>query len=542
MAHAATARIYGQIDDARWRLDFDAQSLPVVDQRPRNKQALVRGDFALIFASSDHALNARPIEQHCFFHGGGVLVGRHFVALVQTFQDFARPSAFFAYLCKIDCVEDASAGARILDAAKVRKVGVFGLRRSSGVERGFAFHQNRKQGAAQKVGIDKLNLVDLQYMRRLSANSLAILEKRNTTGAHVKFELSGAVYTNQSSVRRMAPVVVCSLESCAKQFPDLIKVFKEWQRKPGVALSADVSGQIEFTLECEKKDITKTYCPVMRPEDINSEFLNIDNPEDYDFTRLHVQTVIQSKLKKKSKHDIVILSNYSAYAIDAQAIYNGNADVEKAVLDRTLGPWIAIKAEPEELEYVPGTITDVLALQLGPRANTPTTRLVHNQQIFGIYGKDVLENHTFPLEYNGESYRALTRHHLLSEFIGIEETQHLNYVSLSNEPSAIADVFLLPAAVFSELCDMCYAHHMKTWFPLNIFDVALAMQADGPAHVELTLDWYFIVPRKQLPATMTAKDIVLITKGSSRRIEAILDSKKIFEFVKKSSYGIPQPQ
>lgn len=327
----------------------------------------------------------------------------------------------------------------------------------------------------------------------------------------------------------MAPILIASFESAAKRFPECAKQLEQLAALKPTLLSTIVSLRTEFTMECEKKDLGNTFCRVIDRDENMGNFMDVSNPQDYDFTRCHVVNVIPSRLKKKSKVDLHLLSNYAEYG----------ADIENSTKTHSLGdillPWIKLNAEPEEQEVVPQSILEAITA-LATKPHSRSLRTIFNQQIFNLVGKDVLENHTIQVVHNNEPYRMITWRHIVSELIGLAETKYAQCSALDGQIDCMAEVFIIPEYLFFDFCDMCYNRHCSEWAPINAYDLALALEADGEAKLMAQLDWQFAVPLKALPETLSAADVALLVMEHPRSVAVVLESGKRFEFVKRSAY------
>lgn len=330
----------------------------------------------------------------------------------------------------------------------------------------------------------------------------------------------------------MAPILIASLETVAQKFPHLIKDIEAILQAKATPLAKEITLRTEFIMKCKQKDLANTFCRFFEPDEDLTDLVDGENPTDYDFTKCTILNVAVAKLKKKSKVETQIMSNYGAYALDAMVAEEQHSN-KIPVLKSALFPWFGFPAEPEEQEMIPANALEAIQMKL-PQPAMPAIRTVHNQFIFSLGGKAVLENNTLKLVHENEPYRLLTWRHLIAELVGIEETEYAKCLPLADETGP-AEVFLIPEYLFEEFCNLCYKRHQETHMTLNVYDIGVALYAEGEAEAEVQLDWYFMVPRKQLATELTA--VFPLALRRVRSIELFVKSQRPLTFVKRTTYG-----
>jgi hypothetical protein len=287
------------------------------------------------------------------------------------------------------------------------------------------------------------------------------------------------------------------------------------------------------TIECADEDVVQF--PLIDPNESVDECIDaIYDAKHYDLTRASIRDIQLSDYSKNTDGAVEIFSNVAKYLhmLQLRALMKSD-DIH------TLG------GELERVLRLPERHgMDLLKekVSLLPAYRPPMHLARAHQQLLGVFGQSLLDNATLIMDYEETPHRVIARQHLVGDLIAIEETLHIPVCAVADKMEA-AEIFIIPEPIFQELAKLCHDHYVATWDYIDATQILVGIHCERPAKLELTLDWIFDLPLKELPESLKKEEIVMLSSGEPVPVLVLINltDKTEYVFRKKSSYDKAPP-
>jgi hypothetical protein len=328
-------------------------------------------------------------------------------------------------------------------------------------------------------------------------------------------------------------IKACSTHTFVTRFPHLLDDLRNKVLLNETAVLGSLTLQTTHNIECQDEDVAQF--PLLERGESADEFVDgIYDAKHYDLTRASVRDVQLSNYLKNTDGGVEIFSNIANYLLNLQV----RALVKSSEV-HTLG------GELEPLIALPkGLGTDLLKekVSLVPAYRPPTYTTRAHQQLLGVFGESLLDNATLTMDYEGEPHRIISKPHLVSDLIATEEFLHISVCALGDKMES-AEIFIIPEPIFRELAAACCKHYVETWDYIDVTQVLIGLHCEKAAKVNLSLDWFFDLPLKELPESLKKEDIIMTSPKEPVPVLVLINltDKTEYVFRKKSPYDKAPP-
>jgi hypothetical protein len=323
-------------------------------------------------------------------------------------------------------------------------------------------------------------------------------------------------------------IKACSTHTFVTRFPHLLDDLHDKVLLKETPVLGSLLMRSIHTVECKEEDVAQF--PLIDPGESVDEYVEgFYDAKHYDLTKASIRDVQLSDYVKNTDGGVEIFSNAANYLLNLQV----RAFVKSSEIH-------ALGGELERLLMLPkGNGTDLLKekVSLLPAYRPPTYIARAHQQLLGIFGQSLLDNATLIMDYEGVPHRVISRHHLVGDLVAVEETLHIPVCALADKME-LAEIFIIPEAIFQELAKLCCDHYVETWDYIDATQILVGIHCERPAKLNLTLDWIFDLPLKEIPESLKKEEIVMLSNNEPAPVLVLvnLTDKTEYVFRKKSPY------